>query len=495
MAFFRCGVIMPLYRVAALLLLAAVSGCDDNGRDAEQDVASAQLSQLITDQGLVGDPTVGRVLPSINDAKAQLGKKLFFTKALGGDSDAACVSCHHPMLGGGDNLSLSIGVGAVDADLLGQGRLHSSTAPHFDGGPTVPRNAPTTFNIALWDAVLFLDGRVESVGKTALLNGADGLGIRTPDVAFGEIDPEAGNNLTVAQARFPVTSAEEMRGFIFEADNDNQAVRRGLSLKLQGLAGWPAEFAAVYGSDEITYARIAEAIAAYENSQVFVDTPWRAFVEGDSQALSTAAVEGALLFFQPVDEGGAGCGGCHSGDFFTDEQFHVLATPQIGRGKGDSNGVTGNDDFGRYRETGEEQDKYRFRTPTLLNVAVTGPWGHAGAYTSLAATVEHMLDPEQAVANFDFDQLDPSIPVADTLINTDFALQQLLAQRQAGVAKVQRKVAYNDEDVANLVAFLQALTDPCVNNRACMSPWIVEPGETGQDDLVLLAIDAAGEGL
>jgi len=41
--------------------------------------------------------------------KAQLDMKLFYTKSLGGDKDSACVTCHHPMLGGGDNLSLSIG--------------------------------------------------------------------------------------------------------------------------------------------------------------------------------------------------------------------------------------------------------------------------------------------------------------------------------------------------------------------------------------------------
>ncbi|HBC20167.1 MAG TPA: cytochrome-c peroxidase, partial [Alcanivorax sp.] len=118
------------------------------------------------------------------------GMQLFFSKGLGGDLDSACVSCHHPMLGGGDDLSLSIGVEAVQPDLLGPGRLHLSTGTHFDGGPTVPRNAPSTFNIVFYDEVLFHDGRVESLDKTAGLNGAGG-GIRTPDSAFGVADPDA----------------------------------------------------------------------------------------------------------------------------------------------------------------------------------------------------------------------------------------------------------------------------------------------------------------
>ena len=130
------------------LLMAA---CDNSNPAAT--VSDAELLQLVAGAGLTGDPTTGRTLPAIDEPKAQLGKKLFFTKGLGGDDDSACVTCHHPMLGGGDDLSLPIGVGAVTPDLLGPGRAHDVNAVggEFDGGPTVPRNAPTTFNIALWD--------------------------------------------------------------------------------------------------------------------------------------------------------------------------------------------------------------------------------------------------------------------------------------------------------------------------------------------------------
>ncbi|HHJ19265.1 MAG TPA: hypothetical protein ENJ84_05495, partial [Gammaproteobacteria bacterium] len=150
---------------------------DTNGDTSGVDANTARINtlrSLVSAAGLTGDPATGRSLPSINDPKPQLGKKLFFTKGLGGDKDSACVTCHHPTLGGGDNLSLSIGVGAETPDLLGPGRFHDSTSTHFDGGPTVPRNAPTTFNIALWDRALFLDGRVESLGKTTGKNGNDG---------------------------------------------------------------------------------------------------------------------------------------------------------------------------------------------------------------------------------------------------------------------------------------------------------------------------------
>lgn len=183
------------------------------------------------------------------------------------------------MLGGGDNLSLSVGVEAEMADLLGPGRAHSNGGTSYDGGPTVPRNAPTTFNIGLWDSVLFHDGRVESLTATGGANGAVG-GIRTPDSPVGTADPNAGLNLAAAQARFPVTSPEEMRGFVFESGNSNDAVRNHLAQRLQntvvpaelGLNQWLDEFRLAFNepvgeaTDLITFDNIVAAIAVYERS-------------------------------------------------------------------------------------------------------------------------------------------------------------------------------------------------------------------------------------
>jgi cytochrome c peroxidase len=481
--------VLKLSIAFACLLMAACNGSDS---DNTSSVDSDALLLLVKAAGLTGDPSTGRSLPSINDPKAQLGKKLFFTKGLGGDSDSACVTCHHPSLGGGDDLSLSIGVGAEIPDLLGPGRFHDSTAANYDGGPTVPRNAPTTFNIAMWDQALFHDGRVESLGKTVGVNGDDGLGIRTPDSAFDVADPNAGTTLPAAQSRFPVTSPEEMRGFIFEAGNSNDVVRASLDAKLTAFGGWDAEFTAAFGDATINYGRVAEAIGEYERSQVFVNSPWKAFVEGDKVAISESAKRGAMKFFSSIDDGGANCVSCHSGDFFTDEKYHVLATPQIGRGKGDDNGTLSNDDFGRFRESNAAADMYRFRTPTLLNVEVTGPWGHAGAYTTLEGMVRNMLNPTEAIANYDFSQLEPTIQAADLLTNTQFALDQLEANRANNVEGVHRDVTYTDNDVTDLVEFLKTLTDQCVKDRTCLAPWIPDAGDTNPDGLRVNGIDNTG---
>ena len=489
------------------LLVALLSACgsdDDNNPESVTD-NDKKLREILSQQQLSGDASAGRQLPAIEEPLAQLGMKLFFSKALGGDQDSACVSCHHPMMGGGDNVSLPVGVDAELPDLLGPGRFHSSAAEHFDGGPTVPRNAPTTFNIGLWDQVLFHDGRVESLGKSAGKNGDDGSGIRTPDSAFGQADVNAGANLTIAQARFPVTSAEEMKNFSAFAGLNNTEIRQHLQQRLGGYgtpAGGPLAsnqwldefrqgFGEAGGSAEslITFDNIAAAIGAYENSQVFVDSPWKAFVQGDEQAISAAAKRGALLFHAAVADGGAGCAACHSGDFYTDEQFHVIAMPQIGRGKGD--GADGSDDFGRYRETAEADDRYAFRTPTLLNVAVTGPWGHAGGYTRLEDVIRHHANPQHAIDQYDFTQLQPNIQASRMKANTQKALDQLATLRQAEKSALP-DIHLTDQQVTELVAFLQALTDPCVQDRQCMSRWIPDASDENPDGLRLNAYDHYG---
>ena len=81
-----------------------------------------QLKRIIRSNDLTGDPMLNRMVPDIDSPKAQLGMDLFFSKTLGGEFDSACVACHHPVLGGGDNLSLPIGVEADEPDLLGPGR-------------------------------------------------------------------------------------------------------------------------------------------------------------------------------------------------------------------------------------------------------------------------------------------------------------------------------------------------------------------------------------
>jgi cytochrome c peroxidase len=457
--------------MALLWLGACGSSPQDPG--GETDIA---LRGLIQKHGLHGDPAVGHEIRSIDEPLTQLGRKLFFSKSLGGDRDSACVTCHHPVLGGGDGLPMSIGVGADDPDLLGPGRTHP------DGDLTVPRNAPTTFNVALWRKGLFWDSRVENL---------DDGGTRTPDSDFGTPDPDAGASLSEAQSRFPVTSADEMRGFEFVLDGTNAELRTALEQRLAEDRRWGVAFEAAFGSSDVSYPRIAEAIAAYEDSQVFTDTPWRAYVEGNHDAIGEPAKRGALFFFRTREEGGADCASCHAGDFFTDEDFHSICAPQLGRGKGD--GSSGTNDHGRARENDDRNFRFSFRTSSLLNVSATGPYLHAGSYDKLADVVRHHLDPLGATDSFD-----PSTVAFAASEDFDRNTQEMLdflAVSGRGIDSLRAPIEHTEQDVEDLVAFLETLTDPCVLDRECLSPWIADPATDDVDGHLLVAIDGDGNPL
>ena len=305
-----------------------------------------------------------------------------------------------------------------------------------------------------------------------------------------------------------------MRGEDFEAGASNDAVRNHLAARIGGYgigAGelgtttWLNLFQEALDSTEgaetiVTFDNIALALGEYERSMVFVDNAFAAYVAGDNDALTNQQKNGAILFFTDVDDGGAGCANCHSGDRFTDELHHVIAFPQVGHGKGDGN----NDDFGRERETGDSDDRYRFRTPSLLNVAVTAPYGHAGAYETLDEVLNHYDNPGNTVENFFDDggvcQLAQFEGVADCKslypdaeANTQLALDKLAQEREDGTSLFENPNLNGNEEDA-IVAFLESLTDPCVLDRTCLAPWIANPSED-PDGQQLNAMDATGDTL
>ena len=486
----------------------------------ESPIATAldnQLSEMIAQLNLNQHPQ--RDLPDISEALPQLGKKLFFTKGLGGDFDSACVTCHHPALGGADQLSLSVGVDAENPALLGRGRVHNN------GLPEVPRNAPTVFNAGFWDRGMFHDSRVESLNFVAGTNGSNG-NIRTPDSNFNTADVNAGQNMAAAQARFPVTSAEEMRGTSFESGNSNADVRKHLAARMGdygegagelGTNDWLLEFQQAFASNDsaenlISFNNIAHAIGEYERSMQFANHPWQNYMDGELAAMTEQQKEGAALFFGTPQNGGAGCIACHSGQLFSDEQHHVVAFPQIGSGKGDGpdiNGGAGDDDFGRARETADDNDRYHFRTASLLNLKVTAPYGHSGSFESLEQVVRHYINPQRSVQDYfsrdalcQLDQFESLIasgvtscvslyPNAET--NSLLAVAKLNQEQQAQTSRLPR-IQLNDEEVAQLVSFLQALTDPCVESSACLSDWIPAANEA-PDNHQLNAINQNGQAL
>ena len=302
--------------------------------------------------------------------------ELFFSKALSGNFDVACASCHHPLLAGGDKLSLPVGEAAHKPELLGPGRWHNwqdSEDPKADGAPNVARHSPTTFNSALYQQALFADGRVfvdSQVHKNQLKPS-----FRSPDSRFAQVDANAGTSLLATQTRFPVTSNEEMRGFTLAQGKANDEVRQAIVQRLNGHSSelshnqWLHRFRIGLNKPTaskaalINFDNIQNALAAYQRSQLLIDNNWYKYLKGDNEALTEKQKKGALLFFKSAENGGANCATCHQPPTFTDEKYHNIAMMQFGRGK-----RANHEDFGRRGVTQREEDRYSFRTPSLLNI-------------------------------------------------------------------------------------------------------------------------------
>jgi cytochrome c peroxidase len=391
-------------------------------------------------------------------AKVELGKSLFFDKILSGNLNISCATCHHSLADTGDGLSLPIGEGARG---LGVTR-DTGTVPHAVH-ERVPRNAPHVFNLGAREFTrMFHDGRVE-------VDPTQPSGFLSP---AGDDLPMGLDNVLAAQAMFPVTSTTEMAGQFPENPQANAATANDLAgpggvwdliaQKLQAYDAYVDLFMAAYPDEifswaDITYVHAANAIAAFEASAWrFDDSPYDRYLRHDTQAMSPEAKRGMRLF-----NGKAGCADCHSGPFQTDQGFHAVAMPQIGPGKGNNlPGYTdGHDDFGRERVTGDPADRFRFRTPTLRNVALTAPYGHAGAYDVLEAVARHQLDPVASLHSYD--QSQAVLPSRDDLDRLDFVVMNDPVRRAAIAAANERApVSLSDNEFSDLIAFLHALTDP-----------------------------------
>ncbi len=373
----------------------------------------------------------------------ELGRALFFDKELSGNRNISCATCHHPFANTADGLSLPVGEGGMGLSVTRDTGTGAEAIVE-----RVPRNSPALFMLgARQFDTLFHDGRVAETDE----------GFVSP---AGPDLPEGLENALAVQAMFPVTSAAEMAGQLGENEiadvvDDLPELWRRLAVRLQNIEGYQEMFSAAFGipPEEITFVHAANAIAAFEAEAWRADdSPFDRFLRGERQAMSRAATRGMRLFY-----GKAKCSVCHSGVFQTDHDFHAIAMPQIGPGKGD--GIEGREDFGRGRETGNPEDMYAFRTPSLRNVALSGPYGHAGAYATLEGVVRHHLDPVDSLLNYDPSQaVLPSRPDLDDedlkVMNNPAAVHNIVAANEL------EPVDLTERQISDIMDFLYALTDP-----------------------------------
>lgn len=157
------------------------------------------------------------------------------------------------------------------------------------------------------------------------------------------------------QAFAPINSESEMHGDM-----------RELPFKLRQVKGYKPLFGSAFGDARIDPDRIALAIATFEKTIVSNKTRFDEFLEGKRNALTKPELRGLHIFRTK-----ANCMGCHNGPLFTDNKFHKSIFSTDG-------------DDGLAKQTRKPEDQGKFKTPSLRDVARTGPWGHGGHFKHLS---------------------------------------------------------------------------------------------------------------
>lgn len=315
--------------------------------------------------------------PSTAD-KVLLGKILFWEEQLSSDHTVSCGSCHQPAFGGAASTSIQVagpdGIRGTADDRHGTQSLVRSDffnryQPHPEYGldrQVTARTASTVIGAAYFNT-LFWDGRA---------------GDRFRDLLFGNVLIDRGAALE-NQALFPPLLTDEM------AKDDRpwqevesklrvvyplhlaQSLPADLQAHLSTHAEYPELFDAAFGDPQITYARMAMALAAYQRSLVPDQTPYDAYMRGDTNALTASQLAGLQLF-----QGKAGCVACHTAPLFSDGLFHNVGLRPP------------SEDLGRQQVTRSSADRGKFRTPTLRNVGLRLRLMHGGQFGSLDEVVD-----------------------------------------------------------------------------------------------------------
>ncbi|MEO1288929.1 MAG: ScyD/ScyE family protein, partial [Chloroflexota bacterium] len=423
------------------------------------------LQTIIADHDLTANP--GQVLATPDPTLSELGQDLFFDPILSGDMNISCATCHHPAFAMGDGRVLPLGTGGIGLSETRSYLDHINLSPEYRGaesgqisnpfiGELVPRNSPTIINSALLP-VQFWDGRVQSY--------AMGQPVSTLDQEVNLL------NLTdalVVQALFPITSEAEMAGATF-GDENAQHIRHQIAERLTNHPEYLARFSEIFDIETIEPIHIVTALAAFEQEFIFTQAPWDDYLAGDLDVLTDEQKRGALLFYGELNST-VNCAVCHSGNLFTDMQFYNLLVPQIGPGKG--NGETRREDYGRANVTFDYRDQYTFRTVPLRNVGLTAPYFHTGAFATLEDVIIHHANIFESAISYDPANHLPSAYYSSTL---PFNWER---QGHSATPQLINGMSLSEQDIDDLVSFLQSLTDPAAENLSDFIPESVPSGLT-----------------
>ena len=335
-------------------------------------------------------------------AVVELGRLLFWDPILSGEKDIACATCHHPDWAYADGRDLARGTGAVG---LGPARADVSKGRI----PIVKRNAPTVLNVAF-------NGLDENRGRRR--NGAVAP-LEPVNQARAPMLWDSRIRSLELQAVEPLKAREEMRG---DAYPETDAVDNVMA-RLRAIPEYVALFENAFGAGTTIDAQnFGAAIAAFERTLVATNSPFDRFRAGDFDALTDQQRRGMETF----DD--VGCDRCHEGPMFSDFDLHA-------------EGVRENP---KLAEPDAGTRRFRFRTPSLRNVALTAPYFHNGMLKTLEDVLRHYDNGRSENPNV--------VRRDDDDDDDDSGLAQLSG-------RFRRVDDMSDREQRDIIAFLQALTD------------------------------------
>ncbi|MEO8268689.1 MAG: cytochrome c peroxidase [Aureliella sp.] len=274
-------------------------------------------------------------------AKIELGRQLYFEPRLSRNSEISCADCHHPTSGWAKETQFGVGV----------------------EGQTGNRNSPTSFNRIL-SREQFWDGRADSLEAQAVGPIANPVEMSsTHDVAVKFVSDNP-----IYRFEF-----EEVFGHAPNIDDIGRALAAFERVVVTGPAAYDAY--EELGKLERAFAEDLEDLQAFEDEEPELFARYKEVKQAsEAQPMGESAIRGRKLFFSTQ----ANCAACHVGVNFTDEKYHNLGVGM----KADE------PDLGRFVVSGEEKDKGAFKTPSLRNIAQTGPYMHDGSQRTLREVVD-----------------------------------------------------------------------------------------------------------
>jgi cytochrome c peroxidase len=153
--------------------------------------------------------------------------------------------------------------------------------------------------------------------------------------------------------------------------------------KLRQDESYRKDFKKAYGTDEITMVQFLKALGQFQAALISDNSKYDKYVRGETN-LETEELQGLEIFKQK-------CGSCHGGILFTDETYRNNGLEVYFRST----------DLGRFNISSLEEDKYKYKVPSLRNVELTAPYMHDGRFRNLEAVLNHYDEGVNDTQNLD----------------------------------------------------------------------------------------------